>query len=96
MIRHIVFLKFFPETEEAAIAELEASLQALPDQVPEIKGYEFGRDLVHSPRSFDFALVSLFDDLEALKRYQTHPRHQEVLAKVKSICEHVFAVDYRC
>ena len=67
MIKHVVFLKFKADATEAMIAKIEAGLGALPGIIPEIRYYDFGRDVVHSPRSWDFALVSLFDDLDALK-----------------------------
>jgi len=47
----------------------------MPNRITEIHSYEFGRDVVRSQRSFDFALVSLFANLEALERYQQHRQH---------------------
>ncbi len=95
MIRHLIFLKFKPETTENNIKAIEAGLAALPAAIPEIESFEFGRDLVHSERSFDFALVSRFRDLDALKRYQLHPAHQEILVQVRAACAHILAVDYQ-
>ncbi|MCK8601266.1 Dabb family protein [Desulfoferrobacter suflitae] len=94
MLKHIVFMKFKPTTQEADIVDLEKSLGALPDVIPEIKGYEFGRDIVKTDRSYDFALVSAFEDLDALKGYQLHPEHMLVLEKVKKLVEDIRAVDY--
>ena len=94
MIRHIVFIKFKPGTLEEAISEIERDLNALKDSISEIKEFECGRDLVHSERSFDFALISAFDDLDALQRYQVHPVHQAVVAKIKAAAESTKAVDY--
>lgn len=94
MLKHVVFLKFKPEASEAEIQDLSDSLKALPAKVPEIKQYEFGRDVIRGERSYDFALVSAFDDIDAMKRYQVHPDHREVLAKVKALCQDVLAVDF--
>jgi hypothetical protein len=94
MIKHVVMLKFKKDAKESGTEELEKKLGALPGVIPEIKSYEFGRDIVRSERSYDFALVSVFDDLEALKRYQIHPRHQEVLKTVKDLCESVVVADF--
>lgn len=94
MLKHVVFMKFKPGTPEANIADLQKGLGALPAVIPEIKGYEFGRDVVHSERSYDFALVSAFEDLAAMKRYQTHPDHVVVLKKVLEMCESIVAVDF--
>jgi len=95
MIKHIVFMKFKKGVTDKDVAELEKLMAALPGRIPEIKEYMFGRDIVHSERSYDFALISAFDDLDALKRYQPHPDHQPVLAKVKELSETILAVDFK-
>jgi hypothetical protein len=94
MIQHVVFLKFKPETTEAMISEIETGLGTLPGRIPEIRHYVFGRDVVRSQRSYDFALVSMFEDLDALKRYSGHPDHQAVLEKILAATENVLAVDF--
>lgn len=94
MIRHLVFFKFKPGTGEDQISDLETRLGALPAIIPEIKGYEFGRDIVRSERSHDFALYSTFENLETMKRYQNHPRHLAALELIKEICADIRAVDY--
>lgn len=94
MIKHIVFFKFKDGVAESDIAEVERGLGRLPEIIPEIKEFVFGRDVVRSERSYDFALVSSFDDLETMGRYQVHPDHQEVLVKVRQICESIKAVDF--
>ena len=94
MLKHIVFMKFKANVGDAEISDLERSLAALPPVISEIKEYVFGRDVVHSERSYDFALVSSFTDLEALKRYQVHPNHQEVVKKVVAMCDSILAADF--
>jgi hypothetical protein len=69
-------------------------LSALPGKIPEIKEYSFGKDILHSERSYDFALVSGFGDLDALRRYNEHPDHRAVLEFVRNIAENSLAVDY--
>jgi hypothetical protein len=94
MIKHIVFMKFKAGVTDKNITELEKALGGLPGTIPEIKEYQFGRDIVHSERSFDFALVSAFDDLDAMQRYQVNPNHLPVVAKVKELSETILAVDF--
>jgi len=96
MLKHVVFMKFKDGTREERIEDLEKSLGALPGAIPEIEQYEFGRDVLRTERSYDFALVSAFGDLEAMKRYQAHPDHQVVLGKVREMCESILAVDFEC
>ena len=94
MLNHIVLMKFKADVTDSEIAELEQALDALPNQIVEIHSYEFGRDMVHSDRSYDFALVSMFANLEALGRYQKHPAHVKVLGKIKAMVAEVAAVDF--
>ena len=94
MLQHVVFMKFKPTATETQIADMEKGLAALPNAIPEIRGFEFGRDIIRSERSYDFALVSSFADLEAMKKYQVHPDHLLVLDKVRGVCESILAVDF--
>jgi hypothetical protein len=94
MIKHVVMLKFKKDAQEAGIGELEKTLGVLPGEIPEIRSYEFGRDVIRSERSYDFALVSVFEDIESLKRYQIHPRHLEALKKIKDLCESIIVADF--
>ena len=94
MLNHVVVMKFKAGVTEEAIRDLEKSLDQLPNKIMEIKMYEFGRDILRSPRSHDFAIVSLFVNPMALQRYQNHPDHLPVIEKVKAMCENVATVDF--
>ncbi len=94
MITHIVLFKFKPETTEAQVRQLAEGLGGLPDVIEEIREFRFGRDVLRTERSYDFGLVSSFEDIAALQRYQVHPEHQKVVAHVKAIASSVVAVDY--
>lgn len=94
MLKHVVFFKFKQGIGEEEIVDLDKSLAALPSAIPEILSCEFGRDVVRSERSYDFALVSSFKNLESMQLYQKHPEHQVVLKKVNELCESVLAVDF--
>ncbi|OIP91143.1 MAG: stress responsive alpha-beta barrel domain-containing protein [Syntrophobacteraceae bacterium CG2_30_61_12] len=94
MLKHVVLMKFKKDLQPGAIDQLEQGLGALPAVIGEIKQYEFGRDVIGSERSYDFALISGFDDLAAMKRYQAHPEHQQVLRHVLKICDGILAVDF--
>ena len=62
MLKHVVLFKFKPETTEEDIDILATGLGALPEIITEIREFVFGRDVVRSERSYDFGLVSSFDD----------------------------------
>jgi len=94
MITHIVLFKFKPDTTVAQVQQLAEGLGGLPHTIEEIREFRFGTDVIRSERSYDLGLVSSFDDLEALQRYQVHPDHQKVVALVKVIASSVVAVDF--
>jgi quinol monooxygenase YgiN len=94
MLHHIVLMKFKPGTSEEDVERLATMLDALPEKIIEIQTYEFGRDIARSERSYDFALVSGFANMEAMQRYQVHPDHQKVVAHIREICDDIRAVDY--
>jgi hypothetical protein len=94
MIKHVVFMKFKPDVGDERIEGLRNGLSALPAKIPEIQEYSFGKDVMRSERSLDFALVSAFTDLEALKRYSEHPDHQSVVSLVRKLTERTLTVDY--
>lgn len=94
MINHVVLLKFKADVSDADIEDLEKSLDDLPNRIHEIHTYEFGKDVVRSPRSYDFALVALFANVPAVERYLEHPAHRPVAKKIQQLCERIITVDF--
>lgn len=94
MLKHVVLFKFKPETTEDEIDNLATGLGALPEIITGIREFVFGRDVVRSERSYDFGLVSSFDDRDGLDAYAIHPDHQRVVTHIKQICSSVAAVDF--
>jgi hypothetical protein len=94
MLNHVVLMKFKPGVSEADIDNLEQTLDDLPNTIVEIQMYEFGRDILHTARSYDFALVSLFANQEALQRYQKHAAHMAVGSRLKELCAQIVTVDF--
>jgi hypothetical protein len=87
-------MKFKSGVSDTDIDSLEQILDDLPNKIIEIQMYEFGRDILGSERSYDFAIVSLFANQEALQRYQVNPHHLEVVSRLKELCEHIATVDF--
>jgi hypothetical protein len=94
MLKHIVFMKFKPAVTASDIDQLKQALGDLPDLIPEIMEFVFGQDILRTERSWDFALVSTFENVEAMNRYQLHPEHQIVVQKVRAMCESIVVVDF--
>jgi hypothetical protein len=94
MLKHVVFMKFKPAVTASDIEELKQGLGGLPAVIPEIREFVFGNDILRTERSWDFALVSAFDNVEAMNRYQVHPDHQVVVQKVRAMCDSIVVVDF--
>ena len=82
MIKHIVFTKF--ENPDENVPEDSALLHALTETIPEIVTLETGRDVLHSARSFDMALIVTFRSLADLAVYDKHPEHEKARAYIKA------------
>ena len=68
MLKHIVFTRF--ENPE--------------EKIPEIVTLETGRDVLHSARSYDMALIVTFRSREDLQIYDRHPEHGNERAYIKA------------
>ena len=79
MFRHVVMFRFAEDLDAAHIDSVTEGLDALPPQIPEIRGYAHGPDLGASDGTFDYALVADFDSPEAFQTYRDHPAHQQFL-----------------
>lgn len=89
MIRHIIMWKFADEamgkSKEENMETVRARLLALRGIVPEIRGMEIGKDVLHSEMSYDMVLYMTFDSLAALEAYKVHPEHKKISAFVKEV-----------
>ena len=94
MLTHIVLFKFKASVTETDIRTVEDLLDDLPNKIVEIHQYEFGRNIIQSERSYDFALVALFANAESLQRYAEHPDHLSVVRKMSNLCENIVTVDF--
>lgn len=94
MFTHIVFFKL-KDKSKGNIEKAREILLRTEGRVPTLKTIKVGIDVVHSPRSYDLALVSTFDSRQDMDAYQVHPVHtDEVLAELKPMLESSAAVDF--
>ena len=98
MIKHIVMFKLKEWAEggdrAANINALKAKLVALPAQIEEIKFFEVGINFLQASVAYDLVLVSEFESIDALHKYQKHPEHVLVADFVGKTCESRIVVDY--
>lgn len=95
MFRHIVLFTWTPDATPAQIDAVFEGLAGLPDAIPEIRSYTFGRDAGLAEGNYDAAAVGDFDDEEAYRVYAAHPVHQGLVADlIKPILDRRAAVQH--
>ena len=78
----MALFRWKPEATAADVSKVEAALRQLPDKIPCIQSYRFGRDLGVQEGNADFGLVADFIDQDGLQTYANHPDHQAVIREL--------------
>jgi Stress responsive A/B Barrel Domain len=96
MLRHLVLLKFKPDTAPATIADITAAFRALPAAIDTVRALESGTDV--SPeglaRGYTHAFLLTFDDAAGRDHYLPHPAHQAFVARLQPLLDDVLVLDY--
>lgn len=79
MIRHIVLMRFKDDVTAEDIDRIDAGLAELPSKIEEIQTYTNGRNLGITEGAWDYAVVVDFTDVDAYRRYHSHPDHVKVI-----------------
>jgi len=98
MINHVVLFKLIefetPEEKQIVLDEFKSKLEALKNEITELKFIEVGiHHDINSP-SFDLCLISHFESIDDLESYKIHPEHVKVADFVKKVTSHRAAVDF--
>ena len=80
MIKHVVCFKLKDNSPENCQKAKEVLL-SMKGNVDLLRGIEVGVDFLHSERSYDLILETLFDSCADLDAYQEHPYHVSVVKK---------------
>lgn len=93
MIRHIVLFKFKPGVSWAddAVLAAENVARRVGDEVPDLRYWYAGRNFSDRPVAYDFVVIGLLADEDALRRYMEHPFHQGAIAQWRAISDWVIA-----
>ena len=93
MIRHIVMFKIKDEFKEE-IPELVRNFYRMKGRIEGMLDLEAGADILHSDRSYDLALITVFESREAFDAYQTHPVHMPVKKRMHEVRSASVACDF--
>ena len=93
MIRHIVMFRIKDEYKDE-IPQLVRNFYGMKGKIEGMLELEAGADILHSERSYDLALVTLFESREAFDAYQTHPAHMPVKKRMHEVRSGSVACDF--
>ena len=94
MIRHIVLYWLKEPNNDALIQETIEKFLSMRGKIPGLLHIEAGQDALHSLRSCDLCLCTVFESLSALESYRKHPVHLPVQAHMHSIIERSASADF--
>ena len=93
MIRHIVMFKIKDEYRDE-IPQLVRNFYGMKGRIEGMLDLEAGADVLHSDRSYDLALITVFDSMESFQAYQNHPVHLPVKQRMHEVRSASVACDY--
>ena len=94
MLQHYVLIQYEKSTSDEHIAEFCRRMLALRSSIEGIEYLEIGRDILHDSRSWDLILIMRFASVAALRVYQQHPKHQNLMAFNQPSVAAVASVDF--
>jgi hypothetical protein len=94
MLQHYILIKYQKSVSDGHIEEFRRRMLALRTSIAGIEHLEIGRDILHDARSWDLILIMRFASIDALRSYQQHPEHQEVMAFNQPFVADVASVDF--
>lgn len=93
MIRHIVLFRIKDEFK-GEIPQLIRNFEGMRGKIEGMLELQAGQDVLHSERSYDLALITVFEDMDAFKAYQTHPVHMPVRKRMHEVRSASVACDF--
>ena len=93
MIRHIVMFKIKDEFKNE-IPQLVKNFYGMKGKIEGMVDLEAGADFLGSERSYDLALITVFENRAAFDAYQTHPLHQPIRKRMHEVRESSVACDF--
>lgn len=98
MFMHIVMWRLSEQenrqVRDEHLLRIKSLLEALPKTIAEIQSFQVGVNECPSDAAADLVLVSGFESLDALNRYQVHPDHLAAAAIIKPLVSERRVVDY--
>ena len=98
ILKHVVMWRFKDEAEgrtrEENMRYCAERLRGLVGVAPTLMKLEIGEDELHSPASFDMALICDFVNLEGMLAYRDFPQHREISAYIGKVTKERVVSDF--
>ena len=85
MIKHIVIFKWREGVTDVEVSEVLEELHALPGAIEALESYLAAPDLGLTEGTGDLAIIATVANAEALRSYLDHPRHVEVVTRLRAM-----------
>ena len=93
MLKHVVLYRI-KEDHKNEIPLLVKNFYSMKGKIEGLLDLESGSDILGSARSYDLALVTTFESMDAFRAYQVHPVHLPVKAKMHEVVETSVSCDF--
>jgi len=77
MIKHVVLIKVKPGTPRQRIDAMVAGYNSMKGKIPELLSWSMGEN-VRTDGEYTHAMVAVLQDVDSVKRYASHPLHEQV------------------
>jgi len=96
VLRHVVMFAFKDSVSAEQIKQVEVNFGRLPEEIDEIKDFEWGKNLNTSEvsKGFTHCFVLTFESEEDLQIYEVHPAHEKFKDETIGHVKDLLVVDY--
>lgn len=96
VLRHVVLFAFSETATPADIEAIEQAFAALPPQVAEIRGFEWGTDVSveHLADGYTHCFMVTFASAADRDAYLVHPAHRAFGARLQPYLAQALVIDY--
>jgi len=96
VLRHVVLFAFKETATPTRLQSIEQAFAALPPQIAEIKGYEWGTDVSveQLADAYTHCFMVTFASLSDRDAYLIHPAHQAFVAGIRPHVAKALVIDY--
>jgi hypothetical protein len=92
VIKHIVIFKWREDVTETDVSSVLDDLHALPSEIDALEDYLAAPDLGLTEGTGDLAIIATVASPDALRSYLDHPRHVQVVTRLRTMAESRTAV----